>query len=156
MCMAKRKGSWRVRVYKQSNLRPRKSSWLRWMGEGRLRGVELQGCTTVLHQIRGHSNTGINELRYCFSYILSCFLCDWQILSCWLCCDINIVFTCIEVFCFDFLGYHGKGGPLPVKDGTSTPLAEIYRQAMKELGYPVTDCNGRTQTGKQVFLINSR
>lgn len=43
--------------------------------------------------------------------------------------------------------YHGKGGPLPVKDGTSTPLAEIYRQAMKELGYPVTDCNGRTQTG---------
>lgn len=51
---------------------------------------------------------------------------------------------------FDFIAYRGKGGPLPVKDGTVTPLADIYRQAMEELGYTDTDCNGRTQTGKQV------
>ncbi|XP_062603388.1 glucose dehydrogenase [FAD, quinone]-like [Saccostrea cucullata] len=43
--------------------------------------------------------------------------------------------------------YHGTGGPLPVSDGTVTPLSDVYRQAMEELGYSVTDCNGKTQTG---------
>ncbi|XP_062603385.1 alcohol dehydrogenase [acceptor]-like isoform X1 [Saccostrea cucullata] len=43
--------------------------------------------------------------------------------------------------------YHGIGGPLPVSDGTATPLSNVYRQAMEELGYSVTDCNGKTQTG---------
>lgn len=43
--------------------------------------------------------------------------------------------------------YHGSGGPLQVKDGRVTPLAEVYRKALEEVGYSITDCNGQTQTG---------
>ena len=45
--------------------------------------------------------------------------------------------------------YHGSGGPLQVKDGRVTPLAEVYRKALEEVGYSITDCNGQTQTGKR-------
>ncbi|XP_061179543.1 glucose dehydrogenase [FAD, quinone]-like [Saccostrea echinata] len=43
--------------------------------------------------------------------------------------------------------YHGKGGYLTVSDGSATPLIAVYEKAMRELGYPVTDCNGKSQTG---------
>ncbi|XP_048768069.2 glucose dehydrogenase [FAD, quinone]-like [Ostrea edulis] len=44
--------------------------------------------------------------------------------------------------------YHGKGGYLSVSDGTATPLnKKIYARAMEELGYPITDCNGKSQIG---------
>ncbi|XP_048768061.2 alcohol dehydrogenase [acceptor]-like [Ostrea edulis] len=44
--------------------------------------------------------------------------------------------------------YHGKGGYLSISDGTATPLNEkVYARAMAELGYPTTDCNGKSQIG---------
>lgn len=44
--------------------------------------------------------------------------------------------------------YHGKGGYLSVSDGTSTPLSKnAYAPAMKEIGLPFTDCNGKSQIG---------
>ncbi|XP_048768060.1 glucose dehydrogenase [FAD, quinone]-like [Ostrea edulis] len=44
--------------------------------------------------------------------------------------------------------YHGKGGYLSVSDGTTTPLnKKVYARAMEELGYPITDCNGKSQIG---------
>ncbi|XP_056016168.1 glucose dehydrogenase [FAD, quinone]-like [Ostrea edulis] len=44
--------------------------------------------------------------------------------------------------------YHGKGGYLSVSDGTATPLNKnVYARAMEELGYPTTDCNGKSQIG---------
>ncbi|XP_061193560.1 L-sorbose 1-dehydrogenase-like [Saccostrea echinata] len=43
--------------------------------------------------------------------------------------------------------YHGKGGPLAVSDGTATPLNDVYRRGIEELGYSVVDCNGKSQIG---------
>ncbi|XP_062618979.1 L-sorbose 1-dehydrogenase-like [Saccostrea cucullata] len=43
--------------------------------------------------------------------------------------------------------YHGIGGPLTVSDAKATPLSDIYRQGMKEMGYEVVDCNGEKQIG---------
>ncbi|XP_062603390.1 alcohol dehydrogenase [acceptor]-like [Saccostrea cucullata] len=43
--------------------------------------------------------------------------------------------------------YHGKGGPLTVSDGTATSLSEVYKRGLKELGYSVVDCNGKSQIG---------
>lgn len=44
--------------------------------------------------------------------------------------------------------YHGKGGYLPVSDGTSTPLnKKVYEPGMEEIGLPITDCNGESQIG---------
>ncbi|XP_056016160.1 alcohol dehydrogenase [acceptor]-like [Ostrea edulis] len=44
--------------------------------------------------------------------------------------------------------YHGKGGYLSFSDGTATPLNKnVYARAMEELGYPITDCNGKSQIG---------
>ncbi|XP_062607233.1 glucose dehydrogenase [FAD, quinone]-like, partial [Saccostrea cucullata] len=43
--------------------------------------------------------------------------------------------------------YHGKGGPLTVSDGTATPLSDVYRRGLEELGYSVVDCNGKNQIG---------
>ncbi|XP_061193348.1 L-sorbose 1-dehydrogenase-like [Saccostrea echinata] len=43
--------------------------------------------------------------------------------------------------------YHKKGGPLTVSDGTATPLSDVYRRGMEELGYSVVDCNGESQIG---------
>ncbi|XP_062620128.1 glucose dehydrogenase [FAD, quinone]-like, partial [Saccostrea cucullata] len=41
--------------------------------------------------------------------------------------------------------YHGKGGYLTVTDGSTTPLVDVFERAMRELGYPLTDCNGKSQ-----------
>ncbi|XP_048768064.2 glucose dehydrogenase [FAD, quinone]-like isoform X2 [Ostrea edulis] len=44
--------------------------------------------------------------------------------------------------------YHGRRGYLSVSDGTATPLnKKVYARAMEELGYPSTDCNGKSQIG---------
>ncbi|XP_061176434.1 glucose dehydrogenase [FAD, quinone]-like [Saccostrea echinata] len=43
--------------------------------------------------------------------------------------------------------YHGKGGYLSVSDGTATQLSTVYSKAMEELGYRITDCNGKSQIG---------
>ncbi|XP_062566969.1 glucose dehydrogenase [FAD, quinone]-like [Saccostrea cucullata] len=43
--------------------------------------------------------------------------------------------------------YHGKGGYLSVSDGTVTQLSNVYSKAFEELGYPITDCNGKSQIG---------
>lgn len=57
----------------------------------------------------------------------------------------------LSVICRD-VAYHGKGGLLTVSDGTATPLNDVYRRAMEELGFPVVDCNGKTQTGLMNFM----
>ena len=54
------------------------------------------------------------------------------------------------------LAYHGRGGPLTVSDGLSSPLGnEVYRRGMEELGYQMVDCNGPSQTGKYMYLNTS-
>jgi hypothetical protein len=46
------------------------------------------------------------------------------------------------------IAYHGTKGMLSVSDGTATSLNKnVYARAMEELGYPVTDCNGKSQIG---------
>ena len=43
--------------------------------------------------------------------------------------------------------YHSSGGPLSVESGKATPLAEMYMNAGRELGYNITDYNGEDQEG---------
>ena len=43
--------------------------------------------------------------------------------------------------------FHGSGGPIAVTTGSLTPLADLYLQAGKELGYDITDYNGNDQDG---------
>ena len=47
--------------------------------------------------------------------------------------------------------YHGQNGPMSVSDGKVTPMAELYLQAGKELGYEVGDYNGEEQEGFSAF-----
>lgn len=44
--------------------------------------------------------------------------------------------------------YHGRGGPLTVEEfHYHTPLAHVFMEAGREIGYRVTDVNGARQTG---------
>ena len=44
--------------------------------------------------------------------------------------------------------YHGHSGPLSVIQGGFTPWARAFVKAGVELGYNITDHNGKTQDGK--------
>jgi hypothetical protein len=56
----------------------------------------------------------------------------------------TVISTC-SCMCLD---YHGKGGYLSVSDGIVTPLNKnVYARAMEELGFSITDCNGKSQIG---------
>lgn len=48
--------------------------------------------------------------------------------------------------------YHGKGGPLTVSDGWATPISDILKNAMKELGYPATDFNENAESTEGTCL----
>lgn len=51
------------------------------------------------------------------------------------------------------LEYRGRGGPLTVSDGVTSPLSnKVYRRGMEELGYQTVDCNGESQTGISLKL----
>ena len=51
--------------------------------------------------------------------------------------------------------YHSTGGPIAVSGGGATPLADLYMQAGKELGYKITDYNGEDQEGfSRIQLMN--
>ncbi|XP_052790980.1 L-sorbose 1-dehydrogenase-like [Mya arenaria] len=52
--------------------------------------------------------------------------------------------------------YHNVGGPLAVSGGDVTPLAQVYRDAAKELGYAITDYNGESQEGFNKIQYNIR
>ncbi|KAK3097269.1 hypothetical protein FSP39_008216, partial [Pinctada imbricata] len=43
--------------------------------------------------------------------------------------------------------YHGKDGPLHVSSGNATPLADIFGDAMEEMGYRTVDTNGEDMIG---------
>ena len=43
--------------------------------------------------------------------------------------------------------YHGTGGPIAVSGGGTTPLADLYLKAGQEMGYNITDYNGKDQEG---------
>ncbi|XP_052710386.1 glucose dehydrogenase [FAD, quinone]-like [Crassostrea angulata] len=54
----------------------------------------------------------------------------------------------IQISDFQKSDYHGRGGPLTVSDGVTSPLSHrVYRRGMEELGYQTVDCNGESQTG---------
>ncbi|XP_022308580.1 alcohol dehydrogenase [acceptor]-like [Crassostrea virginica] len=42
--------------------------------------------------------------------------------------------------------YHGRGGPLTVSDGWATPISDVLKNAIKELGYPATDFNENAES----------
>ena len=52
--------------------------------------------------------------------------------------------------------YHATGGPIAVRDGDVTPLADFYMKAGEELGYNTTDYNGEDQHGFGRFQVNIR
>lgn len=56
-------------------------------------------------------------------------------------------------------GLHNDSGPLPIEDLTyKTPMAQLYLDAAKQMGYDTIDVNGPTQTGytnPQVNLLNA-
>ena len=52
--------------------------------------------------------------------------------------------------------YHSSGGPIPVNSGRATPLADLYMQAGKEIGYQITDYNGADQEGFNYIQLNTR
>ena len=52
--------------------------------------------------------------------------------------------------------YHSTGGPIPVTVGRATPLSDLYIQAGKEMGYPITDYNGEDQEGFNHIQLNTR
>ncbi|WAR21890.1 SDH-like protein [Mya arenaria] len=52
--------------------------------------------------------------------------------------------------------YHNVGGPLAVSGGDVTPLAQVYREAARELGYTISDYNGETQEGFNKIQYNIR
>lgn len=65
----------------------------------------------------------------------------------------TISLPAIKIYFHNDTEYHGKGGYLSVSDGTSTPLSvNAYAPAMKEIGLPLTDCNGKSQIG--TLLLN--
>ncbi|XP_069137638.1 glucose dehydrogenase [FAD, quinone]-like [Argopecten irradians] len=43
--------------------------------------------------------------------------------------------------------YHGTDGPIPVTTPILTPMQQLYMNAGMDLGYNVTDCNGKEQIG---------
>ncbi|KAK3098403.1 hypothetical protein FSP39_019191 [Pinctada imbricata] len=51
--------------------------------------------------------------------------------------------------------YHGKDGPLHVNPGYVTPLADLYGEAMEELGYKIIDCNGEDMIGIRLSFVES-
>jgi hypothetical protein len=57
------------------------------------------------------------------------------------------------------IAYHGTNGVLSVSDGTATSLNKnVFARAMEELGYPLTDCNGKSQIGLYImyaFLLTN-
>ena len=52
--------------------------------------------------------------------------------------------------------YHYSGGPIPVNSGRATPLADLYMQAGKEMGYKITDYNGEDQEGFNYIQLNTK
>ena len=52
--------------------------------------------------------------------------------------------------------YHSTGGPIAVSGGRVTPLADLYMQAGRELGYNVTDYNGEDQEGFNYIQVTTR
>ncbi|XP_060575318.1 glucose dehydrogenase [FAD, quinone]-like [Ruditapes philippinarum] len=52
--------------------------------------------------------------------------------------------------------YHNTGGPMAVSGGSVTPIADIYLEAGKELGYNITDNNAETQEGFSKAQLNVR
>ena len=47
--------------------------------------------------------------------------------------------------------YHSSGGPLAVSEGKTTPLADAYLKAAKELGWRIDDYNGKDQEGFSIM-----
>ena len=47
--------------------------------------------------------------------------------------------------------YHSAGGPLAVSEGKTTPLADVYMKAAKELGWRIDDYNGQDQEGFSIM-----
>ena len=52
--------------------------------------------------------------------------------------------------------YHSSGGPIAVGGGRVTPLADIYMQAGRQLGYNITDYNGENQEGFNRIQVTNR
>ena len=52
--------------------------------------------------------------------------------------------------------YHGKGGPIAITGGSTTPLADLYLKAGQEMGYDITDYNGADQEGFNKIQITVR
>ncbi|XP_053406437.1 glucose dehydrogenase [FAD, quinone]-like [Mercenaria mercenaria] len=52
--------------------------------------------------------------------------------------------------------YHHIGGPMAISESDVTPFADLYLKAGKELGYNLTDYNGKTQEGFSKTQINTR
>ena len=52
--------------------------------------------------------------------------------------------------------YHSTGGPIAVGEGRATPLADLYMQAGRELGYKITDYNGEEQEGFNYIQLTNR
>lgn len=51
--------------------------------------------------------------------------------------------------------YHGTGGYLTVAESAyRTPLATAFIQGGVEMGYPNRDCNGQSQLGQFIQIIN--
>ena len=52
--------------------------------------------------------------------------------------------------------YHSTGGPIAVGGARATPLADLFMQAGRELGYKITDYNGEDQEGFNHIQLTNR
>lgn len=52
--------------------------------------------------------------------------------------------------------YHTSGGPITVSESKVTPLSDLYMKAGKELGYKMSDYNGKEQEGFSRMQTNVR
>ena len=51
-----------------------------------------------------------------------------------------------------FVGYHGKNGPMKIKDLQETPLVTSFLDACKELDFSIKDINGADILGNISLL----
>ena len=55
---------------------------------------------------------------------------------------------CNPVSVDSFLGYHGKTGPMKIRDLKETPLVTAFLDACQEMNYNICDVNGKDILGK--------
>ena len=66
--LATRTCTGRIQRYKLLAIHPGQPTRLRHVGGDGSRGLELQGCASILHQIRKHSNSRAEKIRFILTF----------------------------------------------------------------------------------------